>query len=157
MNRLILSHRQKLDNLFARISSITTPADQSEWSKYLCVLVSGFIEESLRVLLEEYTKKRASSNIQNFVEKQISNITNCKTSRIIEILGKFSQDWADEFVDQIQTKSSMKDEIKNSIDSVISNRHDIAHGRNVGITYARISAYYSNVKKTIEILEDIIQ
>jgi hypothetical protein len=121
MNLRILSHRQKIDSLFSRVHSISNLSDQSEWSKYLCVLVSGFIEESLRIMLEEYTSKHSAPNIQNFVEKQIGNITNCKTSRILEILGKFSQNWADDFSNQIKTRSSKTDEIKNSIDSVISN------------------------------------
>ncbi len=157
MNPLILSHRQRLDHLFAKISLTSNPADQSEWSKYLCVLVSGFIEESLRVLLEEYTNKHSAPNIQNFVKKQIDSITNCKTTRILEVLGKFNQKWAEEFTIKIQERSDKTDEIKNSIDSVITNRHTIAHGGNVGITYARIQTYYNNIKKAVEILEDIIK
>jgi RiboL-PSP-HEPN len=157
MNLHILSHRQRIDTLFSKVASISNPADQSEWSKYLCVLVSGFIEESLRVLLEEYTRTHSAPNIQNFVEKQIGNITNCKTSRILEVLSKFSQDWANDFSNQIQATSSIADEIKNSIDSVIANRHDIAHGRNVGITYTRIFNYYNNIKKAVDILDTIIR
>jgi len=157
MNRRILSHRQRLDNLFTKISSILDPADQSEWSKYLCVLVSGFIEESLRVLLEEYTSDRAAPNIQKFVENQIGNITNCSTGKIQNVLNKFSQDWSKEFISQIQTKSSIASEIKDSIDSVITNRHNIAHGKNVDITYAKILTYYNNIKKAVEILEVIIK
>lgn len=157
MNVRILSHRQRIDNLFSKVASISNPSDQSEWSKYLCVLVSGFIEESLRVMLEEYTKTHSQPNIQNFVEKQIESITNCKTIRILEILRKFSQGWADDFSNQIQTQSLTTDEIKNSIDSVISNRHNIAHGRNVGITYATMCNYYNSIKKAVVILDAIIQ
>lgn len=157
MNSYILSHRQRIDNLFKKVASISDPSDQSEWSKYLCVLVSGFIEESLRVMLEEYTSKHSAPNIQNFVEKQIESITNCKTSRILEVLRKFSQSWADDFSNQIQVRSSKPDEIKESIDSVISNRHAIAHGRNVGITYTRMSNYYNSIKIAVEILDTIIQ
>lgn len=157
MNSHIVSHYQRIDNLFSKVASISNPADQSEWSKYLCVLVSGFIEESLRVLLEEYTRTHSAPNIQNFVGKQIGSITNCKTSRILEVLSKFSQDWANDFSKQIQARSSITDEIKNSIDSVIANRHSIAHGRNVGITYSQMSTYYKNVKKAVDILDAIIR
>lgn len=52
MNRKILSHRQRINTLFKKITSISNLADRGEWSKYLCILVSGYIEESLRVLLE---------------------------------------------------------------------------------------------------------
>lgn len=157
MNRKILSHRQRLDSLFSKISSVSNLTDQAEWAKYLCVLVSGFIEESLRILLEEYVSKNSTPNVQKFVGKQISNITNCKTSRILEILGKFNQDWVDDFSNQLETNSSIRGEIKDSIDSVIANRHKIAHGKNVGITYTKISTYYNHIKKAVDILESIVQ
>ena len=158
MCQSISSHRQRLENLFSKISEVSDFAAQSEWSKYLCILVSGFIEESLRTLLEEYTKKHSAPNIQNFVEKQLKTIINCNTNRIIEVLKKFSNDWAQEFEHQIKEKSSIDDsKIKNSIDSVIANRNSIAHGKNVGITYSRISVYYADVKKAVKTLEDIIK
>lgn len=157
MHQSISSHCQRLDHLFSKISKVSNSADQSEWSKYLCILVSGFIEESLRTLLEEYTKKHSAPNIQNFVEKQLKKITNCNTNRIIEVLKKFSNDWAQEFEHQIKEKSSIDGrKIKTSIDSVIANRNSIAHGKNVGITYPRIYDYYNDVKKAVKILEDII-
>ncbi|WP_016953387.1 HEPN domain-containing protein [Anabaena sp. PCC 7108] len=157
MNPSILAHRQKIDNLFKKVASFTEPEIQSEWSKYLCILVSGFIEESLRVLLEKYCENKASPNIQKFVTKQIQDITNCKTSRITEILGKFSLIWESEFTNKIQEKSKIDGEIKTAIDSVIINRHKIAHGKSIGMSYQNISNYYNNVKKAVEILEEIIK
>ena len=44
MNSFVLAHRQRIDALFGRVSSFSSPADQGEWSKYLCVLVSGYFE-----------------------------------------------------------------------------------------------------------------
>ncbi|GAX34721.1 HEPN domain-containing protein [Nodularia sp. NIES-3585] len=151
MNQSILAHRQKIDNLFKKVACFTEPEIQSEWSKYLCILISGFIEESLRVLLEEYCKDKASPNIQKFVTKQIEFTTNCNTRRITEILGKFSETWQREFTNQID------DEIKNSIDSVVTNRNTIAHGRSVGMTYNSVFNWYKNVKKAVKILEEIIK
>ena len=157
MNPRILSHRQRIDALFAKISLISNPADQSEWSKYLCILVSGYIEESLRVLLEQYSKNHSSSHIQNFVSKEIKSITNCKTSKIESILSQFSPAWKDYFIDQMSSKSAKSDEIKNSINSIIANRHQIAHGKNVNLSYSSVSNYYKNVKKAVDILENIIK
>ena len=67
MNPSILAHRQRIDNLFKKVALFEELEIKSEWSKYLCILVSGFIEESLRVLLEKYCENKASVNIQKFV------------------------------------------------------------------------------------------
>ncbi|WP_413174208.1 HEPN domain-containing protein [Anabaena azotica] len=159
MNPSILAHRKRIDNLFTKVSSIPIEESEmrSEWSRYLCVLVSGFIEESLRVLLEKYCEGKAVPNIQNLVRKQIQDITNCKTNRIIEILGKFSTNWETEFRNKIESESKIDGEIKNAIDTVINNRHSIAHGRSTPMSYSNISNYYKNVKKAVEILEEIIK
>ena len=93
---------------FKKISSIPDSADQSEWTKYLCVLVSGYIEESLRVLLEEYYKNRASTTIQNFISKHISRVTNCNTERIEKILGSFDKTLKNNFTNQIVENSKIK-------------------------------------------------
>ncbi len=157
MNPQILSHRQRIDALFVKINSISNPADQSEWSKYLCILISGYIEESLRVLLESYTAKNSSQYIRNFVSTEIKSITNCKTKKILDVLRSFNQHWEQDFNDKITAKSRISDEIKNSIDSIITNRHSIAHGKNIGISHSTVYNYYENVKKAVEILEDVIK
>ncbi|MEH2384263.1 MAG: HEPN domain-containing protein [Nostoc sp.] len=157
MNQLILSHCQRIDGLFSKVSSISNPADQSEWSKYLCILVSGYIEESLRVLLEAYSTSHASPYIQNFVSREIRSITNCKTNKIVDTLCKFNSAWGSDFTHQISAKSRIADEIKDSIDSIVTNRHAIAHGKSSGIRYSTVYNYYNNVKKAVEVLDNIIR
>jgi len=156
MNPLILSHIQRIDNSFSKISNISDPATQSEWARYLCVLVSGFIEQSLRVLLTEYSDRNSAPYVRNFISEEIRRLTNCKTSKIEEILRKFHSRWAEDFTTQISDAGVSENEIKDSIDSVVAIRHAIAHGKNTGISYITISKYYSNAKAAVNILESII-
>lgn len=157
MNPKILAHKQRLDNLYSKVAIIPVPQDQVEWSKYLCVLTAGFIEESLRVLLLEFTRNNASLEIQKFVEKEVSYVTNCKTERILEVLNKFDSSWGTTFENEIKDNSPIDKEIKDSIDSIVINRHLIAHGKSVGISYTTVKKYYGFCTKAIEILEDTIQ
>ena len=151
MNRKILSHQTRLDNLFKKIETISEISDQAEWSKYLCVLVSGYLEEALRILLEEYVSQTASPNVKNFIAQEIERITNCKTTKIETILERFSLDWKHEF------STKITDKIKNSINSIVDNRNSLVHGKNVGITYTQISGHYENVNRAVRILEGIIK
>jgi hypothetical protein len=144
MNPKIFAHKQRLDNLYSKVAVILVPQDQVEWSKYLCVLTAGFIEESLRVLILDF-------------EKEISYVTNCKTERILEVLNKFNSNWGSTFETEIKDNSPIDKEIKDSIDSIVSNRHLIAHGKSVGVSYSTVKKYYGYCTKAIEILEDTIQ
>lgn len=153
----ITSHQDRLDSLYSMVRNFSDPKEQMEWSKYLCVLTAGFIEESLRFLLLDYSKNNASPKIQRFLEKEISFITNCKTEKILDVLNKFDENWSTSFKNEIDSKSVIDKEIKDSIDSIVSNRHRIAHGKSVGMTYATISKYYIHCKTAIRILSDTVE
>ena len=157
MNPKIHANKQKLDNLYLKVSTVPNAQDKVEWSKYLCVLTAGFIEESLRVLLMEFAKNNSSKQIQRYLEKEIGHITNCKTERIIEVLNKFDIRWATDFEKDIKDKSPIDKEIKDSLDSVVSNRHLIAHGKSVGMSYTTIKEYYNYCITAISILENTIK
>jgi hypothetical protein len=152
MNMGIISYQSNLDVSFTRAKKVTDMAIQADLAKYLCVQTSGFIEESLRLMLADYVKKRSNLIILHYLETHLSRITNCKNERILEILRAFEPSWEREYLSQISDT-----EIKNAIDSVINNRHNIAHGKSVGISLGTIENYYTNVKKAITILDNIIQ
>lgn len=156
MNPAILANKTRLDLLFAKVSGFTAMQDQAEWSKYLCVLTAGFIEESFRILLRTYTSKNASPKIVKFVDGEISFITNCKTERIIEVLTRFHPDWAATFQTEIDNKSPINTEIKDSLNGIVINRHKIAHGQHVGIGFVTVKNYYGYCVTAVEILETVI-
>lgn len=57
----------------------------------------------------------------------------------------------------IMSKPRTEGELKDAVDAVIANRNKIAHGGDVGITYATIRSYYRNAVSTIEIIEEQLQ
>lgn len=156
MNIDITRHKQRLDNLFSEASKITDFKMQGEWARYLCVLSSGYLENSIRIILESYTTVNSSLRIQRFNEPIIGNITNCKTGKITKILEQFDPTWGTTFTSEINKKSKIPDEIKDSIDSLVQTRHDIAHGKNVGAGYVRIKGYFDKAEIVIQIINTIV-
>lgn len=157
MNIKIVQHKQKLDALFSQASTITDMKMQGEWAKYLCVLASGYLENSLRILILEYISNNSSQKVQRFNDPQISNLTNCKHGKIVKILEQFDVSWSTTYIAEIEAKSKITDEIKDSIDSLVQNRHDIAHGKSVGIGYVRVKTYYEKAHTAVEIIDKIIK
>lgn len=148
MNPILLSEKQRLDSLFDRIS--TLPIDDeihAHWSRYLCVLISGFIENAMRILLTEYTKNKSHPNVSNYVSKQIKGITNLNNEKILQLLGSFDSEWRNVIEQKIT------DAQKDAIDSIVANRHNIVHGRSVGITVPRVKNYYHRILAVIDAIE----
>ena len=137
-------YQQQLDDLFEKISLFSNDLElQSHWAKYLCVLVSGYLEISVSAIYWEYAKNMSAPNVANFIDTHLKNFQNPNMEKILNLTRQFSQDWADSLQGNIQG------EIKDSIDSIVANRHNIVHGRSVGITYARIKCYYKNAIRLI--------
>jgi len=153
MHLSIKSIEDKLDKMYIQVKKVSDKEEQSEWSKYLCVLTAGYIEESFRLILSEYVRVRASQQIQKYLETEIKYITNCKTEKILQILNRFSPDWSAKFQNEIKNNS----DIKVHIDNIVSNRHTIAHGKSSGITFLTIEKYFPTIKQGVLILSEIIK
>lgn len=133
--------KTKLDSVFKLVENIDDDELKSHYSRYLCILVSGYIENYLKALLKDYSKKCSSPSIQNYISSQFQNITNLKDSKLQDILGSFSTDWKQRYLDLLTTEQ------KDAVDSVVTNRNHIAHGKSVGITLGRINDYYKDISR----------
>lgn len=153
LSKLILAvHREKqrLDLLFKKIKDVEGTELKAQWARYLCVLTSGFIENSVRNILNDFANNKAAPPIANYVKKKINRVTNLQNNNIISLLDSFNTKWTDKY------RENVNDEGVAALDGVVATRHQIAHGKNTGITYASISDYYRRVCVVIQLIEDIV-
>ena len=68
---------------------------------------------------------------------------------ILVLIGSFEPDWRKEL------ERDLDDEVKGAIDGLVSNRNNIAHGRDVGISISTIRKYYENASKLIDRIETL--
>jgi RiboL-PSP-HEPN len=135
----------RLDELFNKTGVVTDAQAQSHWARYLCVLVSGYIETSVRETVSQYTRNRASPTVLNYVDSQLAWFQNPKIDKINQLLHAFDPTIAAKI-------GALDDATRNAVDSVVNNRHQIAHGRDLGIGAVTIKNYYTEVKKFVEFL-----
>ncbi|MFQ5949777.1 MAG: HEPN domain-containing protein [Nitrospiria bacterium] len=144
----IVRYQQRLDRLFKQIEAFSGDAElQSHWARYLCVLVSGFLENSVRAIYRQYSRKKAAPYVANYVDAQLKGFQNPKMEKILELTKLFSSEWESEL------RSVTQGEPKDAVDSIVANRHRISHGEFVGVTFTRICDYYKNAIKVIELIE----
>ena len=85
--------------------------------------------------------------VSNYVSKQIKGITNLNNERILQLLGSFDSKW------RTVVEQKISDAQKDAIDSIVANRHNIVHGRSVGITITRVKNYYLSILSVISTIE----
>ena len=141
----ITSQRQRLDDLFDKAKGLD-PEVQAHWSRYLCVLISGFLENCVRLTYAEYVINRSEASVANFVERNLRRFQNPRMNLIIETAGMFSDDWREQL--ELQTEG----QLETSVNSIVANRHQIAHGKSVQLTLQLLSQYYGDALKVVSLL-----
>ncbi|MEK7994879.1 MAG: HEPN domain-containing protein [Planctomycetota bacterium] len=142
--------RQQLDATFARARTVRDDVElQSDLARYLCVLISGFLEQAVVELLLEHTRRRAAPSVQRHVESQLRRFTSAKAQRLVELLGSFDAEW------RMNLETFLVDERKDAVDSIVDLRNSIAHGRSVGVTISRVSNYYREIEAVVEQVADL--
>ncbi len=147
-NRELSRQHDQLKRLFSRTKEFEDNNISieviSHWAKYLCVLCAGFLENSLAEVYSEYSSRTANDKVANFSKVSLEHINNPKTEKFVEITGSFDKEWRKKLEDFVDENGR-----KQAIDSIMSHRHRIAHGKDSDITMHRLSDYY---KKSIEVV-----
>lgn len=141
---------QRLESLFKRAGEASNgDLDlQSHWARYLCVLVSGFVENGVKEIYSEFVSRGASKPVADYAISYLATIQNPKAEKILAITGSFKKEWRDELAKYLE-----EDGRKDAVDSIMTNRHQIAHGKDVGITLARVQGFFKKIADILAFIE----
>lgn len=142
-----------LDNLKTRIENLDDEEVKSSLLNLLCVRLAGLLEVFLKTRISEYSKGKVPKEIKKFMTSKFKDITNLKTSKFEEVLNSFSIEWAEKFVEYIKEH----EQEKMSLDSIIAQRHSIAHGQTSSVGEASMRQYYEDVKHIVNFLDGVIR
>lgn len=139
---------QRLQHAFKLVDSLPAePEVRSHYARYLCVLCSGFIEVAIRTIFVDYARRTAVTT-SDYVSRQLRGFRNPKSEEITQIIIAFDKTWSETFIREVDGAPS------DSINSIVDNRNQIAHGENVGISYHTIKEYHDNAMKVIRLIDD---
>lgn len=119
------------------------------WGKYICVLAAGFLENAISEVYMNFVASSASPAVSNFTQRALEKIQNPKSSRFVEIARSFKKEWGEE----LEIFLDSGNDRKNAIDSIMNNRHAIAHGKNSSISVIRVKEYLERSVEVIEYIE----
>lgn len=145
----LVRYNQKLDTLFnKKAQEVSGDLEvQSHWARYLCVLVCGFLETAVRTTYGEYASNKAHRNVSKYVTTKLDLFRSPSMGNIIELTELFSKEWADDL------GQATDGQLKDAVNSLVAVRHQIAHGKDAGISYVRVREYYQSAVKVVKLLE----
>lgn len=118
-------------------------------SSHLCVVSSGTLEECLRLHISEYARLKSPKYIAQFVAKKSRYLTNLTTEKLVGVLRDFDGTLADEI------NAYMDDRRRSSLNSIISLRHAVAHGKSPGLSFKQVMEYNVVLTEVLDKLDDI--
>ena len=143
--------RPQLDTTFARARGLDADAELlSDFARYLCVLVSGFVEQATIELLLEYVRTHSDPRIQRHVERRVRRLSNLNTPRLIDVVGSFDPVW------RSKLETFIVNEYKDALDGIVDLRNTVAHGRYAGVTLSSVDGYYKRIKKIINRVANLL-
>lgn len=134
----------KIDHIYAVSktlpSNVDTPYVQAELCKYSCILASAAIDVCLEDCLLEYTERSHDQRITAFIQDRLGRARNPTIGTICSLLQAFDTAWKDRIDQYADSK------IRSDIGSIVSNRNEIAHGRNSQISFGRLMPWIATAK-----------
>ena len=87
VNRL----RNRLKAVFGRAGSLgnADPKIQSDYARYLCVIVSGFVETAVEELAIEHCRKRSNVSVFNYASTQLGRIQNLNGQKLLQLISQW--------------------------------------------------------------------
>jgi hypothetical protein len=141
--------RQKLQATFVMVNQQDLSSELlAHYARYLCVLVSGFAEQSVKELASHYCKRRASDPVHRYVRGQLSLLRNIDLEKLRKLIQAFSPEWWQ------QIETDLGDELQAFV-SVASTRNNVSHGGDSGITISVVGQYFEQVSRVLSRLSEL--
>ena len=155
-NRKLSAQLQSLESLLNRTDEATGGDIElvGHWGGYLCVLTAGFLENALSEVYAQYVRCAASPAVAKFATRRLEGISNPKAGRFVETANSFSDTWGNELVAFLDEDGQRR---RNAINSIMNNRHKIAHGQGTTISVGRVRQYLPGCVEVIEYIENQLQ
>jgi hypothetical protein len=135
--------RDRLKSVFSLVKSESLSAESNaHFARYLCILVSGYAEQSIKALIAEYVEVRSAPTVRRHVNYQMRTLRNIDTDKLKQLVDSFDPEW------WTYISASCSEEL-DALTSVASTRNSVSHGGDSGITLNTIEGYFNDISRLL--------
>ncbi|HMP02833.1 MAG TPA: hypothetical protein PKD86_06915 [Gemmatales bacterium] len=142
--------KEQIQRVLEQAANASEPEAKANLSSLACVLTSALVEVACRVYVGNYAQKRADTSVSTYVCTRLYFFQNGKTDDITKLLRDFSSELAVKFTNSIGEQG------KDAVDSVVSKKNEIVHGKGAGIGLDTMKRYHKDVLSALDKLRDLL-
>ena len=139
------ARKKALDSLFKMAESLTDEPVKNELARYICIRISGLIEQTIVSFYREYANAKGHPNLSRYVSRSIK-LQNPGMKKLIDLSGNFNENWAAEL-------DALDDSIKSAVDSIVAIRNQVAHGGDRGVRLSTVNNYYKEILQLLATIQ----
>ena len=149
----MLEYQKNLQQISAILERVDPSRDDEALialvAQYMCVRISGTIENAVRDNILRMLGASSHPRAINYINRRLGDFQNPKPDKIIQLFGQFDKSWA------VEVGNFWEPEIKDAIGSIVGQRNLIAHGRATDISYVRVRDWFKQAKAFCKYLEQM--
>jgi hypothetical protein len=118
--------KSELDAAYERYTQGLREMDislQEDMHKYMCIRLSGFLEQLMFTAISGYISSAAWGSTQSFAMSFFKKAPNLTPGALETLIARFGEPWKSEISDFLDT-----DERRNSLGKLLEIRNKVAHG-----------------------------
>lgn len=131
-----------IDSVFEDANAaVLSAATIARLAQLVTVWASGYLEATCREVIIDYTRGRADPTIVNYVSRTLQRFHNPNWENLYGLMRN---------LDEIAAEKLMRfadGQIKASVNSIVTNRHRIAHGRSTQMSMAQVKGYFGDARQ----------
>ncbi|GAA2170524.1 MULTISPECIES: MAE_28990/MAE_18760 family HEPN-like nuclease [Glycomyces] len=139
--------RGRVEELEARCNPKLIGDDEvyADLTAYLVIRISGYLEQSVRIILVEYCDKYSHKMANSFVNSHLSRMPNLNASALINLIQKFDVSISSDLERMIS-----EDERRGRLNALVSIRNNLAHGLSSSVSPRQAAEYRILVEEIID-------
>jgi hypothetical protein len=139
--------KNQLDELYIRADprEISDPEIAGDLARYLCIRVSGYLEQATAIILRDHCAKNSWGMVQQFAVSWLDRTPNLSKDALVKLVRRFNNQTADELDEFLSVE-----ERGSGLNALIGLRNNIAHGRQQGMSREQAWDYFALVELIIE-------
>jgi len=125
-------------------------------TKYAIIRACGVIEQSFKSVIADHCSHRSKKQVKQFLTRRIRDgSANPSFDNMCRFLGDFDDDWKSEFKAKLAHESN-KSQLLTSLQSLVDARNDFAHGGNPSASLGDVTRYFTDARRVIELMDQVV-
>lgn len=139
--------KSELDELYIRADprTVSDPEVAGDLARYLCVRVSGYLEQATTIILRSHCVKNSWGDVQQFAMSWLDRMPNLSSVVLVNLVRRFNKQAADDLEEFLSVE-----ERGSGLNALIGLRNDIAHGKQQGMSREQAWNYFELVELIVE-------